>query len=256
MSSLMDVATREEQKPFARFERAAVEDKAASLAAGHYVAKDVDYALVTPPYSKDVFKAKVSQWFENLKADLANGRIKPEWLRQYQEEYKAWKEGKELPLDGTPILGWAVISPAQQETLIRNGIRTVESLAQVNHEGQSRIGMGAIELMYKAQAWLQQVNDKGKATMELAHFRKQNDELKETVAALQKQVELLASQQGNVPPKPSIVVSDLIEAGAPPQRPVPVPAVEVDLIAAYTAKFGEKPHHRMKRETIVAKLKE
>jgi len=61
--------------PYVRFERVAVEDKAGSLAAGHYVALDVDMANVTPPYSKDIMKYKVLNWFEQLKTDSMNGRI-------------------------------------------------------------------------------------------------------------------------------------------------------------------------------------
>ena len=66
MSQAAELASREERKPYVRFERMSVEDAAATLAAGRYVAKDVDYVLITPPYSKDVFKQKVKNWFEQV----------------------------------------------------------------------------------------------------------------------------------------------------------------------------------------------
>ena len=46
-------------------------------------------------------------------------------------------------------------------------------------------------------------------------------------------------------------------APTPAERP-PEPRYSAlsddDLIAAYVAKFGDRPHHRMKRETIEGKL--
>ena len=78
MASALDIE-RTDRPAYVRFERVAVEDFA-TLAAGHYVAKDVDYALITPPYSKDIMKYKVVQWFEQLKQDIVNNRIPDTWV--------------------------------------------------------------------------------------------------------------------------------------------------------------------------------
>jgi hypothetical protein len=159
--------------PYVRFERVAIEDKAASLAAGHYVAKDIDMANITPPYSKDIMKYKVINWFDQLKTDALNGRIPQEWLDKYQASYQAWQKGQELPLDGFPIKGWGVCSPAQQETLIKMHILTVEQLADVTHEGIQRIGMGGVDLKNKATAWLQALKKAGPVTVQNAALKKQ-----------------------------------------------------------------------------------
>lgn len=246
MSVVDSVIDRKEIAPFVRFERLAVEDKAKSAQMGRYVAKDVDYALITAPYSKDVFKQKVGDWFEQLKRDAQGGKVAPEWIEKYQRQYDAWRNGQELPPEGTAIRGWGVISPAQQNELIRMNILTVETLANINAEGLTRIGMGAVELKTKANAWLAQLNDKGPLTLKIAETEKQNELLKGQVDVLQKQVEALMKAIKTDEPVPhetstEITADDLID--------------DDDIVAQYEARYGKKPHHKMKPETIREALK-
>ena len=195
MSVVGQISEQKDRPPYIRFKRDAVEDAQASLEAGHYVARDVDYVLVTPPYSqKDVLRFKVASWFETLEVDVRNGRFPAEWLDKFRGSYALWKNGQEIPLDGTPIRGWGVISPAQQETLTRMMILTVEDLSRANDDALRKIGMGAVELRNKARAWLAQVNDKGPATLQIANLQKENEILSSSVSALQKQVEELCRQ--------------------------------------------------------------
>lgn len=219
MSAVGEVSERKDRPAYARFERRAKEDKAASLKAGHYVAVDVDYALITPPYSKDVVELKVESWFKNMVLDVQNGRMPQSWSDQYHDAYDKFCRGEEIPLNGTAIKGWGVISPAQQATLIRYSILTVEDLAGVNDEGVRRIGMGSIELKNKAIAWLAQLRDKGPLTVEVAAVRAENETLKAQLATLAAQVatllaareltlQLTAPQAAAV--MPAIAVSDLI----------------------------------------------
>ena len=240
MSNIMDIAQDRKERPaYVKFERVAVEDKAASATAGRYVAKDVDMAFITPPYSRDIFKMKVTDWLTNMRQDVANGRMPEEWAQNYRKAYDAWKNGQELPLNGTPIKGWGVISPAVQEELLRLNIRTVEDLAKVTDEGQRAIGMGAIDLKNKAAAWLAQMDDKGGVTLKMASLEQQNAQLKGNVETLERQVrELLAvvQTQGAVqqgaynPPDPAISASDLLDdvpepptvrRGRPPKQQEP-----------------------------------
>jgi len=184
--------------PYVRFERMAVEDPQASLAAGLYVARDVDYAKITPPYSKDIFTTKVTSWKEQMKVDAANGRIPSEWVAKYHAAYEAWLTGQELPLEGTPIRGWGVCSPAQQETLIKMHVLTVEQLADMTHEGLVRVGMGANDLKNKANAWLKQLKKAGPATIEIAALKKENDALNYSVSSLEKRIEELTQLVKNL----------------------------------------------------------
>lgn len=191
--SIGAVTERKERPAHVRFERVAKEDKAASLEAGHYVAKDVDYALITPPYSKDEVRVKVTQWIENMQQDVRNERMPAEWQEFNLKAYRAWQNGQEIPLNGTPIRGWGVISPAQQETLIRMMVLTIEDLAAINDEGLRRIGMGALELKNKAIAWLQSIKDKGPLVMENAALKTKVEQLEISQAAMQAQIAALVA---------------------------------------------------------------
>ena len=165
------VSERTDRPAYVRFERVAKENKALSLQEGKFVATDVDYALITPPYSKDVIRQKVASWFDNLEQDVRNDRIPEAWAKLYRDAYRAWQNGQEIPPNGSPIRGWGVLSPAQQENLLRINILTVEDLAGVNDEGLRRVGMGAQELKQKAVAWLRTLHDRGPLTQENAALK-------------------------------------------------------------------------------------
>lgn len=197
-----DITARAEQHPFVRFERVAVEDAAASRREGRYVARDIDYALVTPPYSKDIFKQKAEVWFAQLDRDEKDGRVSRRWIDDSKARYAAFKEGRELPLEGTPIRGWPVISPAMQEILLHHKIMTVEVAAGMNDEALRRVGMGAFDIKNKAIAWLQAAKDKGPLTMEVAQLKQENallrsnlDSTTETVKALKAQMDTLMTHR-------------------------------------------------------------
>lgn len=194
MSTVGLMNDRKERPAYVRFERRAVEDRAAPSIGGRWPKRDVDYALVTPPYSKDVFVAVATEWLEQMAVEVRNQRLPEEWYDKYSQQYEKWKIGEEMPLDGEPIKGWGVISPAQQANLIALNIRTVEDLAGVNDEGVRRIGMGSGELRDKAKAWLSQLKDKGPLTQEMASIKSENITLKATVEQLQARNKELAER--------------------------------------------------------------
>lgn len=244
--SVNDLLQGKERPSYVRFERVAVEDVQASIREGRYVGRDVDMANITPPGSKDIFKQRVKDWFVQLEMDQKALRIPPEWVEHYKKQYAAWKNGQEVPLNGTPILGWGVISPAQQQSIIAANVLTVEDFANLNAEGVARIGMGAVSLQSKARAWVAQTHDKGPLTQKMAAVETENALLRSSVETLQRQVEELMKQ--NVPHgTPNIAASDIIETNFNEHD---------DLVAQYTQKFGQPPHHRMKDSTIAAKLQE
>ena len=240
MDTVGNIAEREERPPYVRFEQRPVEDKPKSKAEGRYVAKDVDFALITPPYSKDLIEVRVDRWLENEEANVKNGRIPPMWLERWKESYALWKKGCEIPLDGTPIKGWQMISPAQQEMILRTGIRTVEDLAGCNDEGKRRLGMGALELVQKARKWLDTAESTGKvAAMNAAH-EKEIETLKKTITNLEENLKAVTAQLN-------------AQSGANVNI---APREEATLEERYIAKFGKKPHHLMKPETILERLEE
>ncbi len=244
--SVTGMVEKEERPAFARFERRGIEDRKESEVQGRYVAVDVDHALITPPGSRDVYVTTVTDWFADMKRQVRDGRLPAAWYDYYQDSYDRWKKGEELPLNGTPIKTWGVLSPAQQKNLIGISVLTVEDLAQLNDEGMKRIGMGALDLKNKAVAWLRQLNDKGGLTQENAALKAENKVIKDQIALLTQQVESLMNGSRSEPRshnEPVTRANDLID--------------EDDVLRnQYIEKFGKAPHHMAKRETILKQLSE
>ena len=167
----------EDRPPYVTFETQPVEDRAASLEAGHYVAKDVIYAIVTPVGSRDRIPRIAEEWFTNLANQVQQGRFKAEWLNSFREQLRAWKEGREIPVSGTPVSRWPAVSRSECEALLSAGLRTVEDLASANEEAVRRLGMGGRALKQRAASWLESASDVGKVAEELNALRQRNEEL-------------------------------------------------------------------------------
>lgn len=172
--------------PYVMFETRAVEDREASLAAGHYVGKDVNYAIVTPSGSKDRMEKVAEEWLASMEEGVRQERIPGEWLEAYTKKYRTWVETREVPEDGTSILGWPAVSPAQAKAILDANVRTLEDLAEANEATLTAIGMGARALKEKAIAWLDTANSTGKTAEELDDLRKKVDTLSKSVDTLTK----------------------------------------------------------------------
>jgi ATP-dependent Clp protease ATP-binding subunit ClpA len=53
--------------------------------------------------------------------------------------YDAWKEGKEVPLDGISLAAWPAVSEAQIDELRKSGIKTVQDVAAITDTMIGRI---------------------------------------------------------------------------------------------------------------------
>lgn len=72
---------------------------------------------------------------------------------RFPRHYAAFKQRVELPMEGTPLKEWPVISRSLAEELAFSGVKTVEQLANVPDHSISAI-MGGKGFKAKAQAWL------------------------------------------------------------------------------------------------------
>jgi hypothetical protein len=196
-----------------KFERILVEDVAKSAQEGRYVAKEVHMVHESAQGSRDIFKSVVSKWLVNKTADVKNGRIPQKWLDAYHEAYSRWKVGHEVPLHGTPIRGWGVISPVQQEELIRINVMTVEGLAAINDEGMRRIGLGALDLKNKAIAALRAAKDTGTLVMENSELKKRLAVAEANQAEMQQQLAMLMAQSKAQSYQPGAVVQVADDSG-------------------------------------------
>lgn len=219
----MSIQISEARPPYAQFFTRAEEDRTASIEAGHTVYKDVDYVAITPQGSKDKIERIAADWLQHIAKESAQERFDPQWLKYYRDAYAAYKEGRETPLNGSPISEWPVATPAQIKTLLGVGIRTVEDVASANEETISRLGMGGRALKDKAINWLQTSADVGKVSeritaleVENARLKADNEELTRNCATLNLQVQALQNAQAAVTVKgaktaPSIGKTDDVE---------------------------------------------
>lgn len=175
---------RDSEKPFVRFDTETVENVPASQKEGRIVRKDVDMVYITVPGSRDIQPEAVEDWWGKLRTQVASGRLPQEWVDGWKRDYERYKQGQEIPLDGTPLKGWTLIPGAAQKTLLDLGILTVEALAGANDEALGRIGIGAGLYKRRAEAWVKEHKDKEGPAIEIAALRQRNDQLEATVASL------------------------------------------------------------------------
>lgn len=168
----------EARPPYVRFEVRAIEDREASIEAGHYVGKDVIFAIVTPTGSKDQVEREATEWLKNVEEGVKQDRIPSFWLGAYTTALENFRNAQETPEFGTAVKDWPSLSPSQVKLLIDISVRTVEELAAANEETLNRIGMGGRALKQKAQAWLDSSAGQGKLSEELAQLRVACEELK------------------------------------------------------------------------------
>lgn len=124
-------------------------------------------------------------WFDQLDEKLRNGRISQTYRDHCRRAFEQWRSHGDVPLDGTPVAGWVMASPAQQATLINAGINTVEKVASMTEEGVQAIGMGARELKKKAENYLK-ADDKAAAGAQITRLENalaEKEEAQKTMAA-------------------------------------------------------------------------
>lgn len=186
--------TDNDRPPYVTFERRPVEDRQASIAAGHYVSQDLDIAVITRPGSRDTLEKPAEVWLKDLAEKVRKQEFPRQWYDAFLASYNAWKSGEELPTQGTPIRGWPVLSPATMKDLLAAGIRTVEDLAALPESEFSVIGTGALSLKAKARAWLDSAEDKGKVVEQVTALTEQVRQLVELTKAQAAEIEALRKQ--------------------------------------------------------------
>lgn len=197
------VQVAEDRPPYVTFEVRAEEDRQASIDAGHFVAKDVVYALITPMGSKDRIERVAADWLAKLEQDTNEGRFKREWLRHFKEVFRAYQDQTEAPINGTPLKQWPVASPAQILMLERLHVRSVEDLANANEEVLNRIGMGSRALKQKAVDWLANAASGGHLTEKVAAISQKLEDLAARNEALEKENAQLRLQLGETGKPPA-----------------------------------------------------
>lgn len=143
--------------PFVEFKRIAVPDALKTQELGRRVTKDVDFAYIMQPGSRDQVERKATDWLAMIKQkslEASPDAYPEQWVQGFHDKYAAWLAGQEMPLDGTSVKEWALLSPAQAENFIALRILTIEDVAAMTEDALGRFGMGSRELREKAREWL------------------------------------------------------------------------------------------------------
>ena len=185
------VSLAQARPPFVEFKQVAVHDTAKSLELGYRVTKDIEYAHVMQPGSRDVLVIKARDWLDQIKNKVlidAHDAFPQEWVNQYFAKYDAWKAGLEAPVNGTHVREWPQLSPAQVQNLISLHILTVEDVSAMTEEAMGRFGMGGRDLREQAREWLAKRELAASALVE-------NEELKTKLAQLTARLEELEADK-------------------------------------------------------------
>jgi hypothetical protein len=158
----MEIGVMKARPPHIRFVKRAVEDRNASLEAGHMVHRDQDYVILTPQGSRDSVEKPVADWLANCVTQVREERMPAEWAEKFHASYDHWKRGEELPVDGTALANWPAITPGELQSCKNIHILTVEDLSVANDEAIRRLGMGGLELKKRAKTYLEAAAGPGK----------------------------------------------------------------------------------------------
>lgn len=97
--------------------------------------------------------------------------------------YNAWKAGQEIPVDGTPLGAWPLLTRDQGDALRRIGLRTVEDVASITDSTIAKIPLpNARELPKQAKLFLENTG-RAAAAAEMATRDAKIAELEERLAA-------------------------------------------------------------------------
>lgn len=191
----------EERPPFVQFERRPIE-KRGPPPEGAIFYEDVDFAVITPQGTKDMIEKRVDDWFAYLATMVGQNRYNPDWLKGFQGAYQQWKQGLEMPLNGSAIKNWPAVTPSEIKRLSTINIHTIEDLANMPEEGIAHIGPGGRSLRTRAQDWLTAQKDTAPLVVQLdsmrilcAQLETDNKRLQERIEALQSENRALATIQ-------------------------------------------------------------
>jgi hypothetical protein len=157
-----------EPGPILRFFIEPTENKAKSAEAGRPIYDNVEMISIINPGSKDEFIKKVD----------ANAK------ERFGRQYEHWKRTQEQPAEGTPLEMVPFLNPAQVKELRAINIPTLEHLANLTDTAIQKIGMGGLELVRKAQAYLKAAGDNSVVTKLVA----ENQRLKAEIETLKGQI--------------------------------------------------------------------
>lgn len=158
----------------------AVENPKLSSAAGHPVFMDREHFKGVVPGDKNTVSCRYSTDKDR---------------QRFPKAYAAFKQRETTPIQGMPIEQWPQVTRAQALNFKTMHVFTVEALAEVHDGHIDKLGQNARELRTKAKAFLDLAKDTAAAQKSAA----ENEQLRNQIAELTRQMTDLASRVGDQP---------------------------------------------------------
>lgn len=162
-------------------------DAEASEKLGYQVPKMVTFILVTPHGHKgDPYEFFADEFIDRKAREAREGRYDMAWVQEFKSGLAAFREGKEIPRNGTPLLTWERILKSRREQLAPR-FPTVEDLAAVPDSSLGDIGMDGRVLRDMAKGDIQAKTNLSPVVKELA-------DANETIRRQQEQMDTLSER--------------------------------------------------------------
>jgi hypothetical protein len=166
-------------------------DEEASKTAGYQVPRMVTFILVTPHGHKgDPLEFFADEWIERKGTEAKAGRYDHTWVAEFKAGLLAFREGKAIPRNGTPLITWERILKSRREQLV-NQFPTIEDLAAVPDASLGLIGMDGRVLRDMAKAEIQAKKDLSPVVKELADAKEENRRLQEQIEKLSSRLDAM-----------------------------------------------------------------
>lgn len=170
-------------------------DTEASKERGYDVPKMVTFILITPHGHKgDPMEFLAEEFISRKEREAREGRYDHQWVVQFKEGLAAFRTGKVLPRNGTPLATWERILKSRREQLAVM-FPTVEDLAAVPDSSLNQIGLDGRVLRDMAVADIQAKKDLSPVVKELADTKEENRRQAEMIEKLTKRLDALEEEK-------------------------------------------------------------
>lgn len=166
--------SEEDKKLLVKFYVKPVQDRQESIKEGRPIFKDVEYIDIKIPGDRTGGVARPASYQDK---------------QRFAAHYDAFKKRIEMPIEGTPLAEWPLITRSLAEELAFYNVKTVEHLASMSDAHSGKF-MGLNSLKAKAKIWLEQAGEEAKAH----ELQEQLLERDERIAEQAKQIEQLQQQ--------------------------------------------------------------
>lgn len=156
--------------------------------------------------------AAVDEDPENENIGVRMARIRWEAIRP---QYEAWKEGREAPIDGTPLAAWNLLQVEEADLLRSKRIRCVEDVAALSGEQIRALGLpNGHEIVRQAKAFVESL-DATRGAAVIDSLTAKNEEL---TARLEAQAAEMAEFRAMLEAQTAPDADDDEEVGGEPPR--------------------------------------